>query len=92
MVTRQNIGQGERVSNGSGSDIGREGREKLIIVGDSMPRGVERYVKLKERGSCIKSIGGAGIKQIMREAAVKAEEAEPNSKMFICGGGNSLKL
>ena len=40
----------------------------------------------------MKSIGGAGIKQIMIEAVNAAESAGDDSVVFIQGGNNSLKF
>ena len=66
-------------------------RDKIGVVGDSMVRNIEKVVGMNEEGSCKKSIGGAGIYRVMREAVEVAKETPGNSKIFIVGGGNSLK-
>ena len=77
---------------GSNKAQGHGEREKLIVIGSSMPRGVEKHIKMKEKGSYMRSISGAGIKQIMNEAVDAAGKAVGKTKIFICGGGNSLKF
>ena len=66
-------------------------REKIIIVGSSMVRNVGKIVGMKDEGSYLRSIGGAGIKQVMSEAIVAAEAAKDKTVLFIQGGNNSLK-
>ena len=67
-----------------------KGREKIIIVGDSMVRYTDKVVGLREEGSGKICIPGAGIKQVMAQAAKAAEKAHDNSKIFVSGGGDSL--
>ena len=54
-------------------------------------RNINKVVGMKESGSFLRSIGGAGIKQIMGEAVLAANQASDGTKLFIQGGGNSLK-
>ena len=67
------------------------GKDRIVIVGDSMVRNVDRIVGMKEEGSFLKCISGAGVKQIMSEAVIASGKASENTKLFIHGGGNSLK-
>ena len=83
-------GGGIRLGRGNG-DLDRfKVREKIIIVGDSMVRYTDTVVGLKEEGSGKICMPGAGIKQVMAQAAKAAEKAHDNSKIFVSGGGDSL--
>ena len=66
-------------------------KDKIIVIGSSMVRNINKVVGMNVEGSFLRSIGGAGIKQIISEAINAAETATNNTKMFIQGGGNSLK-
>ena len=69
-----------------------KGREKIKVVGASIVRYTDKVVGMKDEGSEKISLGGAGIKEIMEEAVSAAESAYDNTKLFINGGGNSLKI
>ena len=70
---------------------GGNGKDKIVIIGDSMIRNVDKNVGMKEEGSFKKCISGAGIKQIVSEAIIAAEKVTEKTKLFIQGGGNSLR-
>ena len=53
-------------------------RDKIGVVGDSIVRNIEKVVGMNEEGSCKKSIGGAGIYRVMREAVEVAKETQGN--------------
>ena len=61
------------VRRGPSNDV--EKREKILVVGSSMVRNIEKVVYMKDERSFLKSIGGAGIKQIMSEAVRAVESA-----------------
>ena len=67
------------------------GRDSIVVIGSSMVRNINKVVGMKESGSFLRSIGGAGIKQIMGEAVLAANQASDGTKLFIQVGGNSLK-
>ena len=66
-------------------------RDPIIIIGSSMVGHVHKFVGMKEEGSYRKCLSGAGIGEIMNEAIKAAEKAPNGTKLFIQGGGNSLK-
>ena len=66
-------------------------KDKIVVIGSSMVRNVERNVSMKEKGSYSRSIRGAGIKEIMSEAVEAAIKTTEKTLLFIEGGGNSLK-
>ena len=82
----RNLREKKEPSEGNGKT-----KEKIIIIGSSLVRNVDRVVSMKESGSFLKSFGGAGIKQIVSEAVVASKNAVGKTKLFIQGGGNSLK-
>ena len=67
------------------------GKDKVVIIGDSMIRNVDKMVGMKEEGSYRKCLSGAGVKQIVSEAIVASEKVTEDTRLFIQGGGNSLK-
>ena len=82
----------DNVSQGKNSGRQGVGSDKIMVIGDSMIKYVDRIVGLNQHGSFKRSIGGAGIKQIMGEAIEAAENTSGGAKLFIQGGGNSLKF
>ena len=66
-------------------------KDKIVVIGSSMVRNIERNVGMKEYGSYSRSIGGAGIKEIMNEAVEAAVKVTNKTLLFVEGGGNSLK-
>ena len=65
-----------------GNNSGRENvcRDKIMVIWDSMIKYVDRIVGLNQHGSFKRSIGGAGIKQIMGELLklLKSLQGEPS--------------
>ena len=68
----------------------KQNREKLIVIGDSMVREVDKVVGMKEVGSFKKTLAGAGIKQIVSAAEDAAVKLVGEGSIFVQGGGNSL--
>lgn len=61
----------------------------IVMVGDSMLKGMTKYVKLTGPVSECKSMSGAGINEIVQKARRKVESIE-KGMLVIEGGGNSL--
>ena len=66
--------------------------DRIMVIGDSMIKYVDRVVGLNQHDSFKRSIGGAGIKQIMGEAIAAAKNTSGGAKLFIQGRGNTLKF
>ena len=71
-----------------GNYNGREGidREKIIVIGESMIKYVDKIVGMDQQGSCKRSIRGAGIKQTMGEAIEAAEKNIRECQTFYSRG------
>ena len=81
-------------ANGEWTEVNRKRKAKgnkipIVLVGDSMLRDMNRIVRCNEEGSGCHAMSGAGIRQIIEKAVVKAGEME-EGLLVVEGGGNSL--
>jgi hypothetical protein len=81
----------ERGVDGQWTVVRREKKKRapIVIVGDSMITHVRNVIKCEEEGSSCLSMRGAGIKQVVEKACMKAEEMGEGI-LVIQGGGNGL--
>ena len=85
-----NISSGSRVSNQRRPGNVQENKSKIIIVGSSHARDLDKVVRLNEEGSYRVAMSGAGIEEIMKEAEEATKKVEGDCSIFLIGGGNSV--
>ena len=64
---------------------------KILIVGSSHARYVDKVVMLNTPGSDRFYKGGAQIEEVLEKAEIEVDKIEGQCLLFIIGGGNNLK-
>lgn len=82
---------GENIKAGIGGDLGQEGKEKcqkILVVGDSLMRGVREKFKGFAWDVDVCYMPGAGLEHIKKTALKKIKEDKEIGYLVIQGGGN----
>ena len=93
---RGNISNNERSVEMDGfTRVGKKARSqivksKVVIIGSSHAKHLDKVVRMDEEGSYRVSMAGAGIKDIIEKAEEANIEMEGEGTVFIVGGGNSI--
>ena len=65
-------------------------KDKIVVIGSSMVRNIERNVSMKEKGKYSRSIRRAEIKGIVSKAVEASITATDKTSLLIEGGENTV--